>query len=476
MTHSTDFSRGKVWQNIIAQSIPLILAQLVQLLYNVVDRIYIGHLPGADSMALTGIGLVFPLTTLIAAFTFLFGTGGTPLFSIARGAGEDARAEKILGNTFSLLLGTSFVLLLFCYLFRRPILYLFGASDDSYVYADAYLKIYLIGTSFTMLTTGLNGFINAQGFPRMGMLTTLLGAALNLALDPVFIFGLNMGVSGAALATILSQLVSCVWVLKFLTGRKALLRIKKSSLRIDWKLAQEIMTLGLSGFIMQGTNCLVQVVCNATLKIYGGDLYVGIMTVINSAREILSLPVSGITSGAQPVLGYNYGAKEYGKVCQGIRFTAVLGIVYTLLAWLLVLLNPRLLLSVFTEDTAMIEAGAGALHLYFFGFFFMAFQFTGQSAFTALGYSRHAIFFSLLRKAVIVAPLTILLPKLGLGVNGVFLAEPISNAIGGLACFVTMYFTLYRKLKNKWEIQCKTVLSSIQNNTNTHPPDQYYPQ
>ena len=446
---STDFAKGKVWQNIIAQSIPLILAQLVQLLYNVVDRIYIGHLPGADSMALTGIGLVFPLTTLIAAFTFLFGTGGTPLFSIARGAGKEERAEKILGNTFSLLFGTSLILFLFCYILRRPILYLFGASDDSYLYADAYLKIYLLGTSFTMLSTGLNGFINAQGFPRIGMLTTLLGAVLNLILDPVFIFGLNMGVSGAALATILSQLVSCVWVLKFLTGKKALICIKKENLRLEWRLAREIMTLGLSGFIMQGTNCLVQVVCNATLKIYGGDLYVGIMTVINSAREILSLPVSGITSGAQPVLGYNYGAKAYDKVRQGIRFTAVLGIIYTLLAWLLVFLSPHLLLSIFTDDTAMIEAGVGALRLYFFGFFFMAFQFTGQSTFTALGYSRYAIFFSLLRKAIIVAPLTILLPRLGLGVNGVFLAEPISNAIGGLACFVTMYFALYRSLKTE---------------------------
>lgn len=450
---TTDFSKGTVWQNIMSQSIPLILAQLVQLLYNVVDRIYIGHMPGADSMALTGIGLVFPLTTLIAAFTFLFGTGGTPLFSIARGAGEEKRAEKILWNTFSLLLGTSIVLFLFCYLLRRPILYLFGASDASYVYADAYLKIYLLGTSFTMLATGLNGFINAQGFPRIGMLTTLLGAVLNLALDPVFIFGLHMGVSGAALATVLSQLVSCAWVVRFLTGKKALYRIQKKHLRVSGKLTREIIALGMSGFIMQGTNCLVQVVCNATLKIYGGDLYVGIMTVINSAREILSLPVSGITNGAQPVLGYNYGAKNYHKVRQGIRFTAVLGILYTLLAWLLVIMSPHLLLSVFTKDTAMIAAGANAMRLYFFGFFFMAFQFTGQSAFTALGYSRHAIFFSLLRKAVIVAPLTILLPKLGFGVDGVFLAEPVSNAIGGLACFITMYFSLYRKLKKEEEME-----------------------
>lgn len=301
--HSTDFSKGKVWRNIIAQSIPLILAQLVQLLYNVVDRIYIGHLPGADSMALTGIGLVFPLTTLIAAFTFLFGTGGTPLFSIARGAEQEERAGKILGNTFSLLLGTSIFLFLFCYLFRRPILYLFGASDASYMYADAYLKIYLLGTSFTMLATGLNGFINAQGFPRVGMLTTLLGAILNLVLDPVFIFWFDMGVGGAALATVISQAVSCVWVLKFLAGKRAILPIKKASLRVEMKLAKEIMALGMSGFIMQGTNCLVQVVCNATLKVYGGDVYVGVMTVINSAREILSLPVSGITNGAQPVLG-----------------------------------------------------------------------------------------------------------------------------------------------------------------------------
>lgn len=445
--HTTDFSKGKVWQNIIAQSIPLILAQLVQLLYNVVDRIYIGHLPGADSMALTGIGLVFPLTTLIAAFTFLFGTGGTPLFSIARGAGMEERAEKILGNTVSLLLGTSVVLFLFCYLLRRPILYLFGASDASYMYADAYLRIYLIGTSFTMLATGLNGFINAQGFPRVGMLTTLLGALLNLVLDPVFIFRMDMGVGGAALATVLSQAVSCIWVLKFLTGKRAILPIKRASLRVDIKLAGEIMALGMSGFIMQGTNCLVQVVCNATLKVYGGDVYVGVMTVINSAREILSLPVSGITNGAQPVLGYNYGAKEYEKVRQGIRFTAGLGIAYTVLAWFLVIMSPRLLLSVFTEDVVMIEAGIDALRLYFFGFFFMAFQFTGQSAFTSLGYSRHAIFFSLLRKAVIVAPLTVLLPRIGFGVDGVFLAEPISNAIGGLACFITMYFVLYKKLR-----------------------------
>lgn len=445
---STDFSQGKIWRNIVAQAVPLTLAQLVQLLYNVVDRIYIGHLPGADSLALTGIGLTFPITTLIAAFTSLFGAGGTPLFSIARGAKQEERAEQILGASFTLLVYSSVVLFLLCYFLRRPVLYLFGASDASYQYADDYLRIYLFGTMFSMLGTGLNGFINAQGFPKMGMMTIVIGAVLNLILDPVFIFGFDMGVSGAACATVISQLVSAVWVLRFLTGKKAILKLKRSCMKAGGSLAREITAIGMPGFIMQGTNCLVQVVCNFTLRTYGGDLYVGIMTVLNSVREILSLPVSGISNGCQPVLGYNYGAGAYGRVKQGIRFTAVLGIAYTVLIWGVVLAMPEVFIRLFSDDVRMLDAGAEALKQYFFGFFFMAFQFVGQSAFTALGRSKQAIFFSLLRKAVIVVPLTLLLPKIGgLGVHGVFWAEPISNAIGGLACAATMYVTVYRKLR-----------------------------
>ncbi len=450
-----DFSKGKVWSNIMAQAVPLILAQLVQLLYNVVDRIYIGHLPGADSLALTGIGLVFPLTTLVAAFTNLFGMGGAPLFSIERGAGNDERAEKILGNTFTMLFASSFVIFALCYIFRKPVLYLFGASDASYVYADEYLRIYLFGTTFTMLSTGLNGFINAQGFPKIGMMTTLIGALLNLILDPLFIFVSDMGVGGAALATIISQAVSAVWVMHFLLSRKgkAAYHIKLSCMKPEWKLVGDITTLGMAGFIMQATNCMVQVVCNATLKVFGGDLYVGIMTVINSVREIMSLPVSGLTSGSQPVLGYNYGAGKYGRVKSGIRFTAAIGIAYTALAWIIVLIIPKQLMRIFTEDAQTIAYGAEALKTYFFGFVFMAFMFTGQSTFTALGYSKHAIFFSLLRKAIIVVPLVIILPRIGFGVMGVFLSEPISNVIGGLASFITMYVTVYRKLKSETEIK-----------------------
>lgn len=442
---TNDFSKGSVKKNIVSQAIPLVLAQLTQLMYNVVDRIYIGHLPDAESMALTGLGLVFPITMLIAAFTNLFGTGGTPLFAIARGAKEEEKACKILGNTFSLLLCCSVILTVLCFVFRKPVLYLFGASDDSYVYADDYLKIYLMGTPFLMLSTGLNGFINAQGFPKIGMLTTIIGAGLNIALDPLFIIAFDMGISGAAIATVISQAVSAVWVIKFLTGKKALLNIRKEFLKIDWMLAGRIATLGLSGFIVQGTNCAVLAVCNSMLKTVGGDLYIGIMTVISSVRDILHLPVQGITHGAQPVLGYNYGAGEYDRVKQGIRFMAFLGFVYTAAAWVFVLLAPEFLISVFTDDVQMIENGVSALHIYFFGFIFMALQFTGQSTFQALGYSGRAIFFSLFRKAIIVIPLTIILPQVGFGVDGIFLAEPISNAIGGIACFTTMYFTVYRR-------------------------------
>ena len=446
MNAEKDFSVGSVKRQIIAQAAPLTVAQVVQLLYNVVDRIYIGHMKGTGDVALTGLGITFPVIVLIAAFTSLFGTGGTALFSIARGRRDEEEAEAILGNVFALLTASSAVLFCLCYLFRRPILYLFGASDVSVEYADQYLQIYLFGTAFSMLATGLNGYINAQGFPRVGMFTTILGAVVNIVLDPIFIFGLGLGVRGAALATVLSQGISAAWVLRFLTGKKAILRLRLRRVRVDLRRTRSIAALGLPGFVMQGTNSLVQIVCNVQLQAYGGDLYVGIMTVLNSVREILSLPVMGVTNGAQPVLGFNYGAKENSRVKEGIRFTAVLGIAYTVAAWVVVMLIPQQLMGIFSSDAAVIETGAHMLNLYFFGFFFMAFQFVGQTAFQSLGKAKQAVFFSLLRKAFIVVPLTLLLPMIGLGVQGVFLAEPISNAIGGLACFTTMWLTIYRKL------------------------------
>lgn len=441
-----DFSVGSIKRQIMAQAVPLTVAQVVQLLYNVVDRIYIGHQPEAGDLALTGLGVTFPVIMLIAAFTNLFGTGGTVLFSIARGKRDEAEAEKVLGNVFALLAGASVVLFALCYPLRRQILFLFGASETSVFYADQYLQIYLFGTAFSMLATGLNGYINAQGFPRTGMLTVILGAVVNLVLDPIFIFGLGMGVRGAALATVLSQAISAAWVLRFLTGKQAILRLRLSRIHISFKRTQRILALGLPGFVMQGTNSLVQIVCNNQLQAFGGDLYVGIMTVLTSVREILSLPVMGVSNGSQPVLGFNYGAKENQRVKEGIRFTSVIGIAYTMLAWVVVMLIPRQLMGIFTSDSAIVETGAQMLKIYFFGFFFMAFQFVGQTAFQSLGKAKQAIFFSLFRKVVIVVPLTLLLPVIGLGVQGVFWAEPISNAIGGLACFLTMWAVIYRRL------------------------------
>ncbi len=443
---NTDFSKGSVYKLILSQAIPLTMAQLVQLLYNVVDRIYIGHLPEVGDLALTGLGVTFPVIVIIAAFTGLFSMGGTTLFSIARGRKDEAEASNILGTVFTLLTGSSVLLFLLFFFFRIPILYLFGASEQSIGYAEPYLAVYLFGTLFSMWSTGLNGFINAQGFPKIGMLTTVIGAVINILLDPLFIFVFRMGVSGAALATVISQSISALWVMLFLTGKQGANPLKWKNLNLNAKRTCRILVLGIPGFVMQGTNSLVTIVCNKQLQSYGGDLYVGIMTVVNSVREMISLPVTGLSHGAQPVLGFNYGAGEKRRVKKGVRFTALLGVAYTAICWVLVMLIPEFLIGIFSEDPATITSGAKMLNIYFFGFVFMAFQFVGQSTFQALGKAKQAVFFSLLRKAFIVVPLTLLLPWVGFGVEGVFWAEPISNAVGGLACFITMYFTVYRKL------------------------------
>jgi putative MATE family efflux protein len=444
-----DFSKGPVWKVILAQGLPLTLGQLVQLLYNVVDRIYLGHIEEGSSIALTGVGLTFPVITLIMAFTALFGSGGIPLFSIARGAGDVERAKKILGTSFALLLVSSVVLTVLGQVFCCPILFMFGASEESYIYAESYLRIYLAGTTFSMLSVGLSGYINAQGFPGTGMLTTVIGAAANIILDPVFIFALDMGVAGAAIATVISQALSCVWVLIFLTGKRAILRITAKTVGFFRDIIKDIMKLGTVGFIMQGTTFLVQGACNSTLQTYGGDLYVGIMTVLNSIREIFMLPLSGVISGSQPVIGFNYGAKRYDRVKTAIKFNTIVGSLYMLAAWLAIILFPRVWFSIFSNDAVLMDSGIKALRVYFFGFVFMALQVAGQSTFQGLGYAKHAIFFSLLRKVVIVLPLTLILPRVGLGIMGVFMAEPISNAIGGIACYTTMMKSVYRKLGKK---------------------------
>ena len=443
-----DFSKGAVWKCIIAQAIPLMIAQLVQLLYNIVDRIYLGHLGEGNSLALIGVGLTFPIVTLIMAFSSLFGNGGVPLFSIKRGEGDEESAKQIMGNSFALICVTAVILTVIGYVFSKPILFAFGASEESYVYAEQYLNIYLAGTIFSMISTGMNGYINAQGFPKIGMCSVIIGAVVNIVLDPIFIFACNMGVAGAALATVISQAVSAIWIIKFLFGRKIVIPLSLMHIKIRKIMTKDICKLGASNFIMCGTNCLVQVVCNATLQIYGGDIYIGIMTVTNSVREIFNLPVSGLVGGSQPVISFNYGAKAYDRVKKGIGFNTVMGVMYTLIAWLFVVIFPEFWFNIFSDDVQLLDCGVDMLKIYFFGFVFMSLQFAGQSTFQALGDAKHAIFFSLLRKAFIVVPLTLVLPMVGFGVKGVFMAEPISNIIGGIACYVTMRKTVYKKMGN----------------------------
>ncbi len=443
---SHDFSQGSISRNILSLALPMTAAQLINILYNVVDRMYIGRIPGEGRLALTGLGLCLPIISILIGFANLCGSGGGPLCSIHRGRGDTREAQKVMGNSFTLLLLFGVVLTAVCLLFQRPILYLFGASDVTYPYAADYLTIYLLGTLFVMIGLGMNPFINAQGFGRVGMGTVALGAVVNIVLDPVFIFLLDMGVRGAALATVISQGCSAAWVLIFLTGKRTELRLRLSDLPLQRARVARILGLGSSGFAMSLTNSLVQVLCNATLKFYGGDLYVGVMTVINSIREVISMPIQGITQGCQPVLSYNYGAGRPGRVRQGIRFTASVTMVYSVVVWVITMAVPGLLIRIFNDDPLLLADGVPAFRIYFATFAFMSFQFIGQAVFVALGRSRNAVFFSLLRKAFIVAPLTLILPLLGLGVNGVFLAEPISNVLGGLACILTMYATVYRHL------------------------------
>lgn len=443
-----NFGDGSIARHILRLAAPMTLAQFINVLYNIIDRIYIGRLPDVADHALAGVGITFPIITLVIAFANLAGMGGAPLFSIERGRKDDQRAEDIMGNSFTLLLLFGIALTILFLLFKRPILYLFGASDVIFSYANDYITLYLIGSVFVMISLGMNSFINAQGFGRMGMLTVLLGAMLNLVLDPLFIFVFQLGVKGAAIATVLSQFVSAVWVLYFLSRPAAEIALKRRSMRLQLPLVKRILTLGMSGFVMSVTNSLVQIVCNASLQQYGGDIYISIMTIINSLREVITMPANGLTNGAQPVMGYNYGAHKDARVLDSIRFMSVTVVAYMFAMWLFVYLTPAFFIRVFSDDARILTLGIPAIQLYYFGYFMMGFQFSGQSTFVALNKSRQAIFFSLFRKVIIVIPLTLWLPHVaGLGVMGVFLAEPISNFIGGSCSYLTMYVSVYHRLK-----------------------------
>ncbi len=447
-TSQVDFSTGSVRRITLAVAAPMLVAQTLNLLYNIVDRIYIGKIPGEGTVALAGLGICFPVITLVTAFANLFGAGGAPLCAIARGQGNETEARKVMANAYFMLLACGAALTAIGIALHRPLLYLFGASDTTYPYAASYMVLYLLGTVFVMTSLGLNPYINCQGFAKTGMLTVLVGALTNIILDPVFIFVCGMGVRGAALATVLSQLLSAIWVLRFLTGPKAELRLRLGGFRPDFTCIRKITLLGTASFVMSFTDSLVQAACNTMLRQFGGDLYISVMTVINSVRQIAQMPVMAISDGATPVISYNYGARAYKRVRQAIRFMTQLGFGYTMLFWGAVAAFPTFFIRIFNHEAALVEAAVPAMHLYFFGFAMMAFQFAGQCVFKALGRARMATFFSLLRKAIIVVPLTLLLPHIGgLGVNGVFMAEPISNFVGGLLCYITMRRTVMPELR-----------------------------
>ncbi len=444
-----DFAEGKISHSILQAALPMLVAQLLNLLYNIVDRIYIARIPGIGTAALGGVGICFPVIVIITAFANLFGSGGAPLFSIERGKGDTKEAQRIMNTSFFLLLVSGIVLTAVGLLIARPLLFAFGASSSSIVYALPYMRIYLVGTVFSMIATGMNPFINAHGYAQTGMLTVMIGAAVNIALDPVFIFVLGLGVSGAALATILSQALSALFVVRFLTRRSELLLhlLSLSEAKKCTDRMKDITGLGLAAFTMQLTNSLVSISCNNVLQRTGGDIYVSVMTIVSSVRQMVETPMYAITDGSSPVISFNYGARKPDRVKKAFWCMFFMCLVYGCLMWILILTEPRFLIAIFSSDTKLQQDAVPSMELYFAAFVFMVLQYSGQTVLKSLNKKKLAIFFSLLRKVFIVVPLTFLLPYVfHMGTDGLFLAEPISNVIGGTACFVTMLSVVFPEL------------------------------
>ena len=446
-TKKGDFSQGSIPKTVLRMGIPIAMAEIVHVLYNVVDRIFIGHIPGVGTAALSGVGIAFPLISLVTAFANLCGTGGNPLCSMARGQGNNERAQKILETAFTMLLGFSAVLTVVLFLFARPFLAAMGGDAETLPYAVNYFRIYVAGTVFVLISLGMNPFINGMGFPKIGMGTVLIGAVLNIALDALLLFVFHMGVEGAAIATVISQFVSAVWVIRFLTGKKTLLRI--SRIHLDMEEVPRILKLGATGFMFKFSNSVAQTVVNLTLKTFGGaasTLYIGAFSIINSMREVISQPISGINGASVPVMSFNYGARNYDRVRKTIRFMIAAALIYNIAAWLVVFTHPEQLIRLFTADDVLVKTAIPCLHIYYAAYFMMSFQTGGQNTFVALNKPKYAVFFSMLRKLFLIVPLTIALPRLGFGVMGVFYAEMASQIIGASLCSITMYFRIYRRL------------------------------
>ena len=438
-SNKTDLGSGNVKSLLLKLAIPAVVAQVINLLYNIVDRIYIGHIPEIGTNALTGVGLCLPILMLVNAFATLAGGGGAPRAAIAMGQGKKEDAENILGNCFSTLIIIAIILTVTLSLTAEPLLWLFGASENTIPYAMDYMRIYLIGSIFVLIVMGMNPFLTTQGFAKFAMLTTVIGAVINIVLDPIFIFGLNMGVSGAALATIISQCVSAIWVLRFLTGKQTILKLQLKNLKLKASVILPCLALGISGFIMLSTESLLSISFNSSLSKFGGDLAVGSMTIISSVSQLITLPLSGICQGAQPIVSYNFGAGNKERVLSVFKYTLLICASYTTLGWILTMTVPQVFAGIFSSDAALIENAAWCMRIYMAGIFAFGFQISCQQTFVALGQAKTSLLLACLRKLVLLIPLIFILPIFFENkVFAVFLAEPVSDIVA--AAVTTIIF------------------------------------
>lgn len=443
---NTELGTMPVGRLMFKLALPAIVAQVINALYNIVDRMYIGHIEGVGPMALTGVGITFPIIMLITAFAAMIGMGGAPLAAIHLGEKNRDSAEGILGNAATLLLILSVVLIAFFLIFQRPLLMAFGASENTIEHALQYMTIYLCGTIFVMATLGLNSFINTQGFAKTGMLTVLIGAVLNIILDPVFIFVFGMGVRGAALATILSQAVSAIWVCRFLMGKKTTIKIKPSRMRLKKEYVVGIISLGISPFIMQSTESLLNITLNASLQFYGGDLAVGAMTIIGSISQLGLMPLMGLTQGGQPIISYNYGARNYDRVRKAYHLMIAASFTLSMVIWAIVEFFPEVVIAIFTTDPQLSSLTVWAIRIFMMCLGIMGLQTGCQQTFLSLGQAKVSVFLAMLRKLILLIPLILIIPRVtGLGMTGVFLAQPIADFIAVVST-VAVFAVKIRKI------------------------------
>ena len=430
-------------------AIPAVVAQIINLLYNVVDRIYIGRIAGVGANALTGVGVFMPIMILITAFAMMVGSGGAPLAAIAMGQGDNKKAEKIMGNCFTLLLGFTVLLTTVFYFAVPSLLGVFGASEATLPYAQTYGRIYILGSGFALMVMGMNLFISTQGFAMLSMLTTVIGAVINIILDPILIFGFKMGVAGAAVATVLSQAVSAIWVLVFLFGSKTRLRLRKENMKLDVATVKSVLSLGVSTFVMMSTESLLIISFNSSLSRFGGDLAVGAMTIISSVAQLVNLPVTGMCQGCQPLISYNYGAGLKPRVKEAFYTLLTVSVTYVTLFWLLVLISPSTFAAIFTPEQDLIAYTSWTMRVYMAGIFAMGFQVACQQSFMALGQAKISLMMACLRKIILLIPLIYILPMfMENKVLAVFLAEPISDIIAA-AVTTIMFFTRFNKILDR---------------------------